>query len=92
MSRRGESFIELLVALLILEVAGAAALAAAFTAERFGRHATAGAAVDAARWRDYRTAETMLACAGAPVPDTVTLLFPATPDRQSFATAVRCGR
>lgn len=92
MSRRGESFIELLVALVILEIAGAAALAAAFTAERFGRHATAGAAVDVARWRDYRTAETIAACVGAPLPDTVALRFAPTPDRAALATAVRCGR
>jgi hypothetical protein len=90
--RRGESLIELIVALVILELAGAAALATALAVERFDRHAARGAADDAARWQSYRERETLPACTGAPAPDTVALLFPPTPDRPSLATVLRCGR
>jgi hypothetical protein len=89
---RGESLIELIVALVILEIAGAAALATALLAFRLDRHATRGAADDAARWERYRTLETGLSCIGLPVTDTVPLLFPPTPDRPGLATELRCGR
>ena len=89
---RGESLIELIVALVILELAGAAALATALMAVRLDRHATRGAADDANRWERYRTQEITPACTGAPLADTVPLLLPATPDRPSFPTALRCGR
>ncbi|MGH7593789.1 MAG: hypothetical protein ACRELE_08070 [Gemmatimonadales bacterium] len=92
LSRRGESLIELIVALFLLEVAGAAALAAALTAERLDRHAAHGAADDAARWQRYRSLETVPACANAATPDTIALSFPATPDRPILATVRRCGR
>jgi hypothetical protein len=91
-SRRGESLVELIIALLILEIAGAGALAAAFTVERLGRHAAGGAAEDAARWQAYRERETASECVAAPAPDTVPLAFPATPDRPAFITEQRCGR
>lgn len=90
--RRGESLIELMVALVILELVGAASLAAALAVERLGRHATQGSAVDAARWHDYRARETAPACAGALAPDSVPLIFPATAERPAFATLLRCGR
>jgi Tfp pilus assembly protein PilV len=90
--RRGESLIELIVALVILEVVGAASLAAALAVERLGRHAAHGAADDAARWHDYRARETEAACAGAPVPDSVPLVFPQTTDRPAFEALLRCGR
>jgi len=91
-SSRGETLIELIVALVLLEVAGAAALAAAFTMERLGRHATQGAADDADRWRIYREFETAPACVNALAPDTVALVFPPTSDRPGLATEQRCGR
>ena len=92
MSRRGESLVELIVALVILEIIGSAALAAALTVERLGRHARDGAAEDAARWRSYRAAETSNGCVTATAPDTIALVFPATPDRPQLNTTVRCGR
>ena len=91
-SRRGESLIELIVALVILELVGAAALAAALTAEHLDRHAARGAAADAARWQSYRVLETLPSCTAAPAPDTAAFLLPATPDRPSLATVLRCGR
>jgi Tfp pilus assembly protein PilV len=91
-SRRGESLIELIVALVVLEIAGAAALVVALTAVRLDRHAARGAAVDAARWQRYRAMETQPSCTDAQAPDTTALLFPATPDRPGLATVLRCGR
>jgi len=91
-SRRGESLVELLIALLILEIAGAGALAAALTVERLGRHAARGAADDATRWQAYRAGEMTSACVLAPAPDTVPLTFLATPDRPALVTEQRCGR
>lgn len=90
--RRGESLIELIVALVILELVGAASLAAALAVERLGRQAAHGGADDAARWHDYRLRETATACVGAPTPDSVPLVFPPTADRPAFETLLRCGR
>ena len=89
---RGESLVELIVALVILEIVGAAALAGALTVERFNRHAVQGATADVSRWQDYRVAETQASCVAAPAPDSIPLRFPATPDRPGLATVVRCGR
>jgi hypothetical protein len=91
-SRRGESLVELIVALVMLEIVAAASLAAALAAERLGRHAVTGSAVDAARWHDYRMRETDPACVAAAAPDSVPLVFPATPERSALVTLVRCGR
>lgn len=90
--RRGESLVELMVALVILEIVGAASLAAALTVERVGRHAAGGAADDALRWHDYRAREIDALCTGAPAPDSVPLRFAATADRPALETLLRCGR
>jgi hypothetical protein len=90
--RHGESLIELIVALVILEILGAASLAAAFAVESLGRHAEHGGADDAARWHDYRVGETAAACVGVTTPDSIPLIFPATADRPPFEVLLRCGR
>lgn len=90
-SRRGESLVELLVALLILEVAGILALTGALTLERLGRHARDGGSTDRARWEGYRAAEVAPACTGAGAPTAVALTLPATAERPVLATIVRCG-
>ncbi|MEO5799791.1 MAG: hypothetical protein ABIZ70_08955 [Gemmatimonadales bacterium] len=91
-SRRGSSLVELVVALLLLEVAGAAALAAALTADRLGRRAQAGSATDASRWARYRETESSSGCRGAATPTATLLMLPAAPDRDSLQVVVRCGR
>lgn len=91
-STRGDSLVELIVALVVLEIAGAAALAAALTAEHIDRRATRGAAADVARWQAYRVAETAAGCTAAPNPDTIVVTYPVTPERPALATLVRCGR
>ena len=91
-SRRGESLVELIVALVLLELAGSLALATALTAEHLARRAASASVTDAERWQEYRTRELQPGCAAALAPDTVPLRFPPTSDRPAFATVVRCGR
>jgi hypothetical protein len=90
--RSGESLVELIVALVVLEVIGSAALAAALTVEQLNRRATQGAAVDMTRWLTYRVAESAGSCVTAPSPDTIPLLFAATAERPQFTAMIRCGR
>src|SRR5690242_363456 len=91
-SRRGESFVELIAALLILELLGAAMLATALNTERLQRHAARGSSEDAARWQTYRAAEAQPSCVMASLPDSVPLQFSATTDRPALLTLVRCGQ
>ena len=90
-SRRGESLVELIVALVLLEVAGALALAAALSTERVSRHASLGSAEDQRRWEAYRAAELAPACVTAVTPAAVPLTLPATADRPALVTTLRCG-
>ncbi len=90
-SRRGESLVELIVALVLLEIAGTLALAAALSTERLSRHAAFGSAEDQRRWEVYRAAELAPACTSARAPTAVPLTLPATPDRPALATTLRCG-
>ena len=83
--------IELVVALLLLELAGAAALAAALSADRLGQRAARGTAADRGRWEEYRQAETASACRDETVPRPAGMFFPATPERESLGVVVRCG-
>ena len=92
LTRRGESLIELIVALVILEIAGTFTLAAVLSIERAGRRAALGAAQDRLRWESYRAAEVSPACAGLGPPTAVPFLLPATPERPALATQLRCGR
>jgi Tfp pilus assembly protein PilE len=91
LTRRGESLVELIVALVVLELAGTMALAAALTIERSGRRAAAGAAEDRSRWERYRAVEVAPACAGSTAPLAVPLDLPSTPERPALSTTVRCG-
>src|SRR5690348_2741510 len=81
LSSRGESLIELIVALVLLEIAGTLALAGALSVERAGHRADLGAAVDRQRWEQYRQAEVAPPCSAAPQPTVVTQTFPATSER-----------
>ncbi len=92
LSRRGDSLIELIVALLILELVGGAALATALVAERLSRHANQGARDDDTRLAEYRARETDSACVRRPTPDTGALDLPATTDRPTLHVVWRCGR
>ena len=91
-TRRGESLIELVVALVLLEIAGTFALAAALSIERVGRRAALGAAQDRARWESYRAAEVSPACVQLGTPTAVPFSLPATPERPALVTQLRCGQ
>ena len=91
-SRRGDSLVELLVALVLLEIAGAGALTAALMAEHLGASVRRGIATDVARWEQYRAAETDSACVAMHSPVAIPLELPATLDRPQFAATVGCGR
>ena len=90
-ARHGESLIELIVALVLLELAGTFALAGALAIERVGRHSARGAAQDRARWESYRAAEVSPACVGAATPAAVPFTLPATAERPAMPTLLRCG-
>lgn len=92
LTRRGESLVELIVALLILELVGAASLATALAVERLTRRAARAEATDAQRLATYRARETDSACVRDTLADTAHLAFAATPDRPALELAVRCGR
>lgn len=91
-TRRGDSLIELLVALVLLEIAGTFALAAVLSIERASRRAALGAAQDRARWESYRAAEVSPACIQTGNPTVVPFSLPATPERPAMATLLRCGQ
>lgn len=90
-ARRGTTLTELLVALLLLELAGLGALAAALTSERVGRHLNSGSRTDSQRWSDRRAAELDSACVGAASPLQIRWQDSATAARAAVTLAVRCG-
>jgi len=91
-SRRGESLVEILVALVLLATAAGAAASAAVATNRLARHADRIAAAALDRWSRYRAAETAPACADTAAGRDVPLDFDATPELPALATVLRCGR
>jgi Tfp pilus assembly protein PilV len=91
-TRRGDSLIELLVALVLLEIVGTLALGAVLSVERANRRAALGAAQDRVRWESYRAAEVSPGCVGAATPTAVPFALPATLERPAMSTLLRCGR
>jgi len=88
----GTSLVEVLVALTILTIAGAATHAALLLTERLGRQAASGSATDRLRWETVQAAATAPACRTAPAPTAVALTLPATADRPALTTWIRCGQ
>lgn len=91
-STKGTSLVEVLVALTILTIAGAATHGALLLTERLGRQAAAGSATDRLRWETVQAAATAPACRAAPAPSAVSLTLPATADRPALTTWIRCGQ
>lgn len=89
--RAGTSMVEVLVALTILTIAGAATHSALLLTERLGRQAAAGSATDRLRWETVQAAATAPACRTATTPSAIALTLPATPDRPALTTYIRCG-
>lgn len=91
-NRHGTSLVEVLVALTILTMAGAATHAAMILVERMGRQAAAGSATDRLRWETVQAAATAPACRHAAAPTAIPLTLPATAERPVLTAWIRCGR
>lgn len=90
--RTGFSLVELLVALVILELAALAALGAIITAHRIDGASRRGAAIDLERQGTVRLARSAPGCAGAALPTMPSLALPATAERPPLIAHIRCGR
>ena len=90
--RRGATLLELLVALLLLELIGLGALSAALTADRIGRRLGLVSQTDAERWARLREAEVAPACADSLAPRLGSVTWPAVAERPAATVAIRCGR
>ncbi len=90
--RRGASLLELLVALLLLELVGLGALSAALTADRIGRRLGLARQTDAERWSRYRASEVDPSCDDSLAPRLGTVSWPAVSGRPAATLSVRCGR
>ncbi len=90
--RAGATLAELLVALVLLELAGLGALAAALTADRIGRRAGLAARTDAERWSALRAAEVAPSCADSGAARAIALSWPGNAVRPAATVVVRCGR
>ncbi len=90
-ARRGVSLVELVVAVLLLNVVIMASLSAMLAVERISRDSTARSSVDAERWQAWHDSERAPACASGP-PAAIPLTLPASPGRAPLALALRCGR
>jgi hypothetical protein len=88
----GTTLTELLVALLLLELAGLGALAAALTADRIGRHVGLAARTDVERWTALRAAEVAPSCADSGAPRTGSVSWPGNAARPAVTVVIRCGR
>lgn len=89
--RAGFTLVELLVAMLLVELVAVAALAALLTAHRLERHSRRAAATDLARQSTLRLLRQAPGCRAAAQPTVLPLVFPATAERPALAAAVRCG-
>lgn len=89
---RGVTLVELIVALLVLELAGLIAVTAALQVGRTHGRLAQGVALDLARLDTLTARQTDSACRAAPAPAAVPLLLPAGRGRPALATSVRCGR
>ncbi|MEO5826043.1 MAG: hypothetical protein ABIR59_09160 [Gemmatimonadales bacterium] len=89
--RRGVSLVELVVAVLLLNVVTMASLSAMLAVERMSRDTTARSRVDAERWQAWHNSERAPACVSGP-PAAASLVLPATPGRAPLALTLRCGR
>ncbi len=90
--RGGTTLTELLVALLLLELAGLGALSAALTADRIGRRVGLASRTDAERWASRRAGEVAAACADTAAPRLGAVPWPGNAVRPAATVVIRCGR
>lgn len=90
--RSGFSLVELLVAVVMLELAAMAVVAALVTTHRLDRATRSRAATDLAR-RDTAAARAAAAdCRAAPSAEARPLALAAAPGRPALQVTIRCGR
>ncbi len=89
--RRGVSLVELVVAVLLLNVVIMASLSAMLSVERISRDSTTRSRIDAERWQAWHDSERSPACVSGP-PTATRFVLPAGPGRAPLALALRCGR
>lgn len=91
-ARAGTSLIELLVALVLLDLLALGTLHSVLTTHRIARAVAAGAAVDVARLVQVRAAAADPGCRSAPSPTLRSLSLAGGPTRPAFTVVIRCGR
>jgi Tfp pilus assembly protein PilX len=91
-ARHGLTLAEMLVALLLLQLAGIGALSAALTADRIGRRAGLAARTDGERWAALRAAEIAPGCADSGVARAGSVSWPSNAVRPAAVLLIRCGR
>ncbi len=88
---QGISLVELLIALVLLEIAAVAALHSAIQLKRTSRALSARAATDHARMAAIRNAAADSSCRQFPVSSFRTVTLPAAEGRGELTVLVRCG-
>lgn len=88
---RGTSLVELIVALLLLELAGAMALVGAVTVRRVDRRTAQRSAAQEARWARYHEAELAPACTEAGSPAATPILLGDGRNGPPLQATIRCG-
>lgn len=90
--RTGFSIVELLVAMLLVELAALAALGAIITTHRIDGASRRGAATDLQRQSAVRLIRGSSGCTGAALPTVQAFSLPATTERPPLTARIRCGR
>ncbi len=88
---RGTSLIELLITVILVELAVLGLTAAVLAASRASRRLDEGKQVDSARREAVARATADSGCRAAAVPAAVRLLLPATAARPAITVTFRCG-
>lgn len=88
----GTSLIELLVALVLLEILAVATLHSVLHTQRIARTVAATGAIDMARLETVRIAAADPGCRDAPTATIRALALPAEPRRPATTVLLRCGR
>lgn len=90
--RRGASLVELIGALVVLELTGLLAMTAALAVGRGQRHADRVGRLDIARLDSVATAQAAPACRNSPTARAQPVTLPSGPGRPALTVSIRCGR
>jgi type II secretory pathway component PulJ len=90
--RSGTSLLEMLVALVLLELLAVGTMHAVLQTQRIARRVAAGGAVDVARLEAVRQAAAAPDCRDAAEPRVASINLPAAAQRPAMVVQVPCGR